>query len=440
MISIQDDQTTIISRESNEAIRYKTHNVTWAEMLYSFKDDDTRSLFCQIEIEKPDDIIDINIAGEIFQTYRQTLERDPDSLLGSYTQRAKYFNEQTGEFFFDRHIEAFEAILYYYQSNGDIYIPSNITLERYIDELTFYRIEKSMIDKIMIDNGLQEVEVILPQPNLYPLKKIWSFLEYPDTSLSAKVFAYISVLVILMSLSIFVLETVPQFCSPRNVTITHNATISFNSTTLSFTQILPNKNTSWIHSTNTGIIIWFTIEFLSRLISCPSIARFVIAPENIIDFLSILPYYMTFLFHSSESRILSVIRVIRVLRVLKLSRHSTSLQILGRTIAAAHEELAMFVFLLSINSLIFGSVVYYFEQGADNSEFKSILHAIWWAIVTLTTVGYGDVTPKTVFAKLCSSFVLVTGVILLSMPIPTVVSHFTHFAALERNRKQLKQS
>ena len=392
--------------------------------------------------ENSDEILNINVAGEVFQTFSKTLDRYPDTLLGNYIQREKYLNKQTGELFFNRHSEAFESILYYYQSEGEMYTPLNISLENFIEELVFFGIGKSVIEQLEIDNGTKEPPVTIKLPHFYPFKILWQFLEYPHSSRSAKVFALLSVVVIVVSITIFVIETLPEFST---VTMETNSTI-ISATTSSRHNITgesvttPSRHALWMHIVNTAAVIWFTVEYILRLISSPNKLEFLVTAGNIIDLLSILPYYVASFLSSSSSRVLSVIRVVRVLRVLKLSRYSRGLQILGKTLEASYQELSMLAFFLLVMLLIFASTVYYAEYQVEGTKYISIPHAGWWAIVTLTTVGYGDISPSSVIGKLISCITLLSGVILLSLPIPTVVSHFSHFYRIETNRKQAEQT
>lgn len=377
-----------------------------------------------------DEIVNINVAGKRFQTYTTTLGKFPNSLLGDNERRQKYKNEKTGEYFFDRHRPTFEAILYYYQSEGVLARPPNIPLHIFIKELTFFDIGDAVIEQLQIDNGIKEPPVIYDLPDFGPFKILWNFLEYPDTSRPAKGFAIASVIIISISLIMFVLETVPGF-APKEVPIGNGTE----------TVTIHSEHETWMFQVNTSIIVWFTLEFVLRLITCPSKLKFFVTPGNIIDFLSILPFYMSFIVQSSgDQGSLAILRVIRVLRVFKLSRHSRGLQILGNTLKASFHELMMLGFFLFIMILIFGSCVYYAEYREAETKFVSIPASAWWAIVTMTTVGYGDLYPKTVYGKLIGAMAVVCGVLTIALPVPVVVSNFEYFYTKERNRRKTEEA
>jgi len=133
------------------------------------------------------------------------------------------------------------------------------------------------------------------------------------------------------------------------------------------------------------------------------------------------------------------VRVIRVLRVFKLSRHSRGLQILGNTLKASINELMMLAFFLFVVILIFGSCVYYAEASQKGTKFTSIPASFWWAIVTMTTVGYGDMTPQTFWGQLIGGLAVVCGVLTIALPVPVVVSNFEYFYTKERNRKKMEE-
>jgi len=162
---------------------------------------------------------------------------------------------------------------------------------------------------------------------------------------------------------------------------------------------------------------------------------------NIIDLVAIIPYYVTLgavlvdedhaasgSSHAMSLAILRVVRLVRVFRIFKLSRHSKGLQILGQTIRASMRELGLLIFFLMICVVLFSSAVYFAEADlADESHFRSIPDAFWWAVVTMTTVGYGDMRPISAWGKLVGSMCAIAGVLTIALPVPVIVSNFNYF-------------
>jgi hypothetical protein len=185
-------------------------------------------------------------------------------------------------------------------------------------------------------------------------------------------------------------------------------------------------------------IVWFTAEFAIRFAACPDHLRFFKNLLNIIDLVAIVPYYVTLgavLVDDARSSgqamslaILRVVRLVRVFRIFKLSRHSKGLQILGRTIRASMRELGLLIFFLMICVVLFSSAVYFAEaEMAEQSHFRSIPDAFWWAVVTMTTVGYGDMRPISAWGKLVGSMCAIAGVLTIALPVPVIVSNFNYF-------------
>lgn len=188
---------------------------------------------------------------------------------------------------------------------------------------------------------------------------------------------------------------------------------------------------------------------------------------NAIDFFAIVPYFVTLATmvaekpeheaveiaeitaaaqaasdtkSSSSLAILRVIRLVRVFRIFKLSRHSKGLQILGMTLKASMKELALLIFFLLIGVVLFSSAVYYAEADSDRSNFKSIPDAFWWAVVTMTTVGYGDMRPVGVWGKFVGSLCAIAGVLTIALPVPVIVSNFNYFYHRETDQEDLQST
>ncbi|XP_038667134.1 potassium voltage-gated channel subfamily A member 3-like [Scyliorhinus canicula] len=371
----------------------------------------------------------INISGLRFETQLRTLAQFPDTLLGDPRKRMRYFDPLRNEYFFDRNRPSFDAILYFYQSGGRLRRPVNVPVDIFLEEIKFYEMGDEAIDNLREEEGfIKEEERILP-PNEYQ-RQVWLLFEYPESSGAAKGIAIVSVLVILISIIIFCIETLPEFREdtrpdlpkfPANGTDTLGA----------------NAFTDPFFIIETLCIVWFSFELLVRFFSCPSKPGFFKNIMNIIDIVAIIPYFITLftelVYHQSNGQqtmslaILRVIRLVRVFRIFKLSRHSKGLQILGKTLQASLRELGLLMFFLFIGVILFSSAVYFAETDDPDSSFSSIPDAFWWAVVTMTTVGYGDMHPVTIGGKIVGSLCAIAGVLTIALPVPVIVSNFNYF-------------
>lgn len=133
---------------------------------------------------------------------------------------------------------------------------------------------------------------------------------------------------------------------------------------------------------------WFTLEYLLRLLAAPGKIAFLKGPLNIIDFVAVMPYYVSLAFsYYSDSkfsnftdarRVLTLFRVLRILRIFKLARHSTGLKALGFTLQHSYKELGLLSMFLCISVLLFSSLAYFAEKEEPNTKFSSIPHTMWY--------------------------------------------------------------
>uniref|UniRef100_A0A094ZDX8 Potassium voltage-gated channel protein Shaker n=1 Tax=Schistosoma haematobium TaxID=6185 RepID=A0A094ZDX8_SCHHA len=356
----------------------------------------------------------LNISGLRYETQFSTLNKFPNTLLGNPKKLDQYYDSLRNEYFFDRNRPSFDAILYYYQSGGRLRRPVNVPIDVFTEEINFYELDEDAIEKYRDDEGFIREDVkILPNNKLQ--RKLWLLFEYPESSISARCIAiydlYLSFIDCYyhydpMKCLLIIEDDIPTVIDP-------------------------------FFLIETICIIWFTFELLIRFISSPQKIAFFKNIMNFIDIVAIIPYFITvgtMVADESKSQnqamslaILRVIRLVRVFRIFKLSRHSKGLQILGQTLKASTRELGLLVFFLLICVILFSSAVYFAEVDSDRTYFRSIPDAFWWAVVTMTTVGYGDMRPVTMWGKLVGSLCAIAGVLTIALPVPVIVSNFNYF-------------
>ena len=152
----------------------------------------------------------INISGTRFETFKSTLERYPETLLGNVQRRTVFYDKKRDEFFFDRHRLCFEAILYFYQSHGRLRRPENVPLDTFLEEITFFDLGHDALAQVRKEEDLEEGrKVQLPKNRFY--RHLWANLEYPQYSLTAKVINIVSMLFILLSAIGLAIETLPNY-------------------------------------------------------------------------------------------------------------------------------------------------------------------------------------------------------------------------------------
>ena len=227
--------------------------------------------------------------------------------------------------------------------------------------------------------------------------KLHEILYEADTR-NGKIFDFVLFLLIVISIILVMLESIDSFDAKYHT----------------FLDIA-----EWI------ITILFTIEYIARTISVKKPWKYIFSFYGIIDFLSTIPKYLSMFFIGSHSLIaFRALRLMRIFRILKLARFIGESNNFSRALKASRVKIAVFLSFVVILCIILGTIMYLIE-GNSNSGFTSIPRSVYWAIVTLTTVGYGDIAPVTAFGQFIASFIMILGYGIIAVPTGIVSSEMT---------------
>ncbi len=200
-------------------------------------------------------------------------------------------------------------------------------------------------------------------------------------------------------------------------------------------ETLPNLSSIWqqrLHAFEVLSVTLFSIEYVLRIWVAQPKRKFVFSFFGIVDLVAILPFYIGL---GIDLRAVRLLRLLRIFRIFKLGRYSAAVQRFHRALVIAKEEIILFLG-VSLIVLYLASVgIYYFEREAQPEHFASVFHSMWWALITLTTVGYGDVYPITTGGRIFTFFVLFVGLGVVSVPAGLLASALTKAREMENIEK-----
>ncbi|QDO92683.1 ion transporter [Formosa sediminum] len=241
------------------------------------------------------------------------------------------------------------------------------------------------------------------------MKEKLRLLVEDNTTKNGKLFDYIIQALILLSLVAFSVETLPD---------------------------ITNETKFYLDVFETFCVIIFSLEYIIRVYVAEKPLKYIFSFYGVIDLMAILPFYLK---GTLDFRALRVFRVFRIFRALKLIRYNKALHRFHLAAKLVREEIILFLIVTAIFMFLASAGIYYFENEAQPEVFASIFHSAWWAVVTLTTVGYGDVYPITTGGKIFTFCILIIGVGIVTIPAGLVATSLSKAREIEeRDDSQLE--
>ncbi|XP_040476335.1 potassium voltage-gated channel subfamily V member 2 [Ursus maritimus] len=410
--------------------------------------------------------LNVNVGGQSYRLDYCQLACYPKTRLGrlaTSTSRSRQlglcddYEEQTDEYFFDRDPAVFQLVYNFYAS-GVLLVLDELCPRCFLEELGYWGVRlkytprccricfeerrDELSEQLKIQRELraqaqaEEAEELFRDMRFYgpQRRRLWNLLEKPFSSVAAKAIGVASSLFVLISVVALALNTVEEMQQQAE----QGAGGGDPRPILEHVEML--------------CMAFFTLEFLLRLASTPDLRRFARSALNVVDLVAILPLYLQLLLecftgedqghgrgspreHDIETvgrvgkvgQVLRIMRLMRVLRILKLARHSTGLRAFGFTLRQCYQQVGCLLLFITMGIFTFSAAVYSVEHDMPDTNFTSIPHAWWWAAVSLSTVGYGDMYPETILGRLFAFLCIAFGIILNGMPISILYNKFSDY-------------
>ncbi|XP_042340128.1 potassium voltage-gated channel subfamily V member 2-like [Plectropomus leopardus] len=400
--------------------------------------------------------ISVNVGGKLFHIPKQCALRYPQTRIGSLalcSDRAKLltlcddYSVCKNEFFFDRDPAFFNHICHFYTS-GVLWVIREMCPINFEEEITYWGLSlkdtqrccwmmfeervDEMRDNLKVEKELMaEIEVKYDDACFKDMvfgdvrKTLWDLVENTYSSPQAKAFTVVSNLFVLFSIVAMSLNTVKE---------------------LQIYTINGKTHMEWVEIIT---IVFFTFEYFIRLVTTPNIRVFLKSGLNFVDMVAVMPYFIQIIFEtfsdsenlssqeelkamaevSKLSHVLKVIKLLRIFRILKLARHSTGMRAFGFTLRQCYQQACCIFLFIAMGIFTFSALLHSAERETEESPVSSIPYAWWWAAVSISTVGYGDVVPVTIGGRIVAFGCISFGIILNGMPISFLFNKFSDYYA-----------
>ncbi|KAM3876851.1 voltage-gated potassium channel regulatory subunit KCNG4-like [Diretmus argenteus] len=411
----------------------------------------------------------INVGGNRYAFPWSTLEQFPQSRLGrlrscttpeEIARLCDDYDETCQEFFFDRNPAAFRVILNFLAA-GKLRLLRELCAVSLHDELAYWGVDPSPMERCCRRRMISRVEEVVERQrkeeewrqrrmtvNQSPaeaergyrrlISLMREMMENPHSGLAGKVYACLSVIMVVVTVISLCISTMPDLrdeerrgeCSQKcqNMFVVESICVA-----------------------------WFTLEFVLRFINAQSKLAFARGPLNIIDAIAILPYYVSLVVEIKDTQedvsagagrgyldklglVLRLLRALRILYVMRLARHSLGLQTLGMTMQRSIREFGLLLLFVCVAVALFSPLVHLAESelaplvaSPHHHSFTSIPASYWWAIISMTTVGYGDMVPRSIPGQIVALTSILSGILIMAFPATSI------FHTFSRSYQELKQ-